>query len=116
MEGGDRLPEMAQGPSIPIVPVYGKRYYVDGQERWQGYVEKRKDRQRLYNSNVSRLADAPLPGGKCRGLLVGAAGTANLMEQDGTIRTNVPLQQGYNPLIVRQVRLGGTAADIWALY
>lgn len=61
-------------------------------------------------------ADEDLTGGTCRGLLVGTAGTANLMQQDGTIRTNVPLQAGYNPLSVLQIRLGGTAADIWALY
>lgn len=61
-------------------------------------------------------ADANLPGGACRSLLVGTAGTANLMQLDGTIRTNVPLQAGYNPLACRQVRTGGTAADIWALY
>jgi len=61
-------------------------------------------------------ADAEMPGGPCRGLLVGTAGTANLMQQDGTIRANVPLQQGYNPLVVRQVRMGGTADNIWALY
>ena len=52
----------------------------------------------------------------CYGLLCGTAGTVNLMDREGTIRTNVPLQVGYNPLAVRQVRTGGTAADIWALY
>ena len=61
-------------------------------------------------------ADADLPDGACRGLLVGVAGTANLQQPDGTTRTNVPLQQGYNPLVVKQVRTGGTASDIWALY
>ncbi len=61
-------------------------------------------------------ADADLAGGPCRALLVGTAGTANLQEIDGTTRTNVPLQQGYNPLGCKQVRTGGTAADIWALY
>lgn len=61
-------------------------------------------------------ADADLPDGDCRSLLVGTAGTANLMETDGTIRTGVPLQQGYNPLRVRQVRAGGDAANIWAIY
>jgi hypothetical protein len=61
-------------------------------------------------------ADADLPGGVCRSLLVGTAGTANLQQADGTTRTNVPLQQGYNPLICKQVRAGGTASDIWALY
>ena len=38
------------------------------------------------------------------------------MEIDGTIRANVPLQQGYNPLWVKQVRTGGDADNIWALY
>lgn len=61
-------------------------------------------------------ADADLPNGVCRGLLVGTAGTANLMTQAGDVRANVPLQQGYNPLICKQVRLGGSASDIWALY
>jgi len=61
-------------------------------------------------------ANADLPGGACRGLLVGTPGTANLTEPDGTQRNAVPLQQGYNPLSVLQVRLGGTADNIWALY
>lgn len=61
-------------------------------------------------------ANADLPDGPCRALRVGTAGTANLMEQDGTIRTDVPLFAGDNPLTVLQVRTGGTAADIWALY
>lgn len=61
-------------------------------------------------------ADSDLAGGVCRGLLVGTAGTANLQDADGTTTTDVPLQQGYNPLQARQVRTGGTADDIWALY
>lgn len=61
-------------------------------------------------------ADADLPDGICRGLLVGAAGTANLAQPDGTVRSNVPLQAGYNSLSAKQVRTGGTATDIWALY
>ncbi len=61
-------------------------------------------------------ANSDLPDGCCRGLLVGTAGTANLTEVDGTERADVPLQQGYNPLPCKQVRLGGTASNIWALY
>jgi hypothetical protein len=61
-------------------------------------------------------ANSPLPDGTCRSLLVGSAGTANLVDADGNARANVPLQQGYNPLPCRQVSLGGTATDIWALY
>ena len=61
-------------------------------------------------------ANSALPDGTCRGLLVGTAGTANLMDGDDNIRSNVPLQAGFNPLCCKQVRTGGTAADIWALY
>jgi hypothetical protein len=62
-------------------------------------------------------ADADLPApGVTRALLVGTAGTANLKDAAGNTLANVPLQQGYNPLRVMQVRTGGTASDIWALY
>lgn len=62
------------------------------------------------------LADADLPSGVCRFLLVGTAGAANLMQADGTIRTGVPLMAGYNPIQVRQVRTGTAASNIWAVY
>jgi hypothetical protein len=61
-------------------------------------------------------ADADLPDGVCRALLVGIPGTANLMDAEGNIRADVPLQLGYNPLAVKQVRTGGSASNIWALY
>lgn len=61
-------------------------------------------------------ADSNLPDGECRALLCGTAGTVNLMDATGVILANVPLQQGYNPLKVLQVRTSGTATDIWALY
>lgn len=61
-------------------------------------------------------ADVDLPDGQCRALLVGTAGTANLQDTTATTRSNVPLQAGYNPLQCLQVRTGGTATDIWALY
>jgi len=61
-------------------------------------------------------ADSDLPQGPCRSLLVGTAGTANIKDYDGNIRTDVPLQAGYNPLSCQQVRTGGTADNIWALY
>jgi hypothetical protein len=61
-------------------------------------------------------ADVNLAGGVCRALLCGTPGTVNLTDQFGTATTDVPLQQGYNPLEVIQVNTGGTADDIWALY
>jgi hypothetical protein len=54
--------------------------------------------------------------GPCRALCCGSAGTVNLTQIDGTERDNYPLQTGYNPIEVSEVRVGGTADDIWALY
>jgi hypothetical protein len=45
------------GPNIPIVPYYGRRDYVDNQERWRGHVLKRMDRQRIYNSAISQIVE-----------------------------------------------------------
>lgn len=61
-------------------------------------------------------ANTDIAGGPARALLVGTAGTANLMDEFGTTTADVPLQQGYNPINVKQVRTGGTADDIWALF
>lgn len=61
-------------------------------------------------------ANSDLAGGVCRGLLVGTAGTANLRDGADVDTADVPLQQGYNPLKVKQLRTGGTADNIWALY
>jgi ABC-type uncharacterized transport system permease subunit len=61
-------------------------------------------------------ADADLPNGTCAGLLVGTAGTLNVMDASGAIVANVPVQAGYNPIRVKQVRAGGTATSIFALY
>ena len=58
-----------------------------------------------------------LPGGFCHGLLIGTAGVATLTEPDGTVRTGVPLQAGFNPIAALRVHASGlTAAGIWALY
>lgn len=51
---------LISGARIPIVPIYGKRYFVDGVERWKGYVQDKMDPQRLYNSQVSRLVEAAM--------------------------------------------------------
>lgn len=59
---------------------------------------------------------ADLPEGVCRGLLVGTAGAANLVDASGAERTGVPLQQGFNPIGVARLKTGGSASNIWALY
>lgn len=45
------------GRHIPIVPMYGKRWFVDGTERMMGQVRLAKDPQRIKNMLSSRLAE-----------------------------------------------------------
>lgn len=45
------------GKHIPIIPVYGKRWYVDSVERCMGHVRLVKDTQRLKNMLMSKLAE-----------------------------------------------------------
>ena len=45
------------GKWIPIVPFYGYRAYVDGVETYRGLVRKLKDAARLFNMQVSQLAE-----------------------------------------------------------
>jgi hypothetical protein len=45
------------GQCIPIVPVYGKRWFVDNIERCMGHVRLAKDAQRLKNMQLSKLAE-----------------------------------------------------------
>lgn len=54
-----------------------------------------------------------IPDGPARYLLVGTAGTATLVRADGVEVANVPLVAGYNPLVVKQVKALGTAANIF---
>lgn len=51
------------GTEIPIVPVYGKRWFVDGKERFMGHVRLAKDAQRLKNMQLSVLAETSAVGG-----------------------------------------------------
>jgi hypothetical protein len=49
----DRIP----GEEIPVVPVYGERSFVEGEEHWEGVTRLAKDPQRLRNFQLSYLAD-----------------------------------------------------------
>jgi hypothetical protein len=59
MSGAEVLEDngLIAGPNIPIVPVYGKRWFVDNQERFRGHVSKLMDAQRNYNAMISKLAE-----------------------------------------------------------
>ena len=45
------------GTQIPIIPVYGKRWFIDNIERCMGHVRMAKDAQRLKNMQLSKLGE-----------------------------------------------------------
>lgn len=45
------------GKCIPIIPVYGKRWFIDNVERCMGHVRLSKDAQRLKNMQLSKLGE-----------------------------------------------------------
>jgi len=59
MSGGRILEDAGYiaGKCIPIVPVYGKRWFVDNVERCMGHVRLAKDPQRLKNMQLSKLGE-----------------------------------------------------------
>ena len=59
MSGGGILEDYGYiaGDQIPVVPVYGKRWYVDNVERCMGHVRLAKDPQRLKNMQLSKLGE-----------------------------------------------------------
>ncbi|PNH94084.1 portal protein [Vibrio diazotrophicus] len=56
-EGFIEEPRRIVGEHIPLIPVYGKRWFIDDIERVEGHIAKAMDAQRLYNLQVSMLAD-----------------------------------------------------------
>lgn len=59
MSGGGVLEDCGYiaGKAIPVVPVYGKRWFVDNVERCMGHVRLAKDAQRLKNMQLSKLGE-----------------------------------------------------------
>ena len=59
MSGGRILEDcgVIAGKCIPIIPVYGKRWFVDNVERCMGHVRLAKDAQRLKNMQLSKLGE-----------------------------------------------------------
>ena len=54
---GDGKGEVVSGENIPVVPVYGERSIIEGEEYYEGIVRLAKDPQRLRNFQMSYLAD-----------------------------------------------------------
>lgn len=59
MSGGRILEDCGYiaGPNIPVVVTYGKRWFIDNLERFQGQAQLGMDSQRLKNMQTSKLAE-----------------------------------------------------------
>lgn len=57
--GSDILEDTRQiaGKWLPIIPFYGHHQYVDGIETYRGLVRKQKDPQRVWNMQMSQVAE-----------------------------------------------------------
>lgn len=55
--GGILESSVIPGEHIPVVPQYGERAFVEGEEHYEGIVRLAKDPQRLRNFQMSYLAD-----------------------------------------------------------
>lgn len=71
MDGGGIIPnddgksyDVIAGNCIPVVPYYGKRWYIDNVERMAGVVRYVKDSQRLKNMQLSKLAETAALSGR----------------------------------------------------
>ena len=56
-KNGEREGEVVAGENIPVVPTYGERAFVEGEEHYEGITRLAKDPQRLRNFQLSYLAD-----------------------------------------------------------
>lgn len=56
-KNGERMGERVAGEFIPVIPTYGERAFVEGQEHYEGITRLAKDPQRLRNFQLSYLAD-----------------------------------------------------------
>lgn len=59
ISGGGILSDegLIAGKCLPVVPAYGKRWFIDGIERCMGHVRLAKDVQRLKNMMLSKLGE-----------------------------------------------------------
>lgn len=59
MDGSEILEDcgVIAGEYIPIIPMYGKRMFIDNKERMFGHTRPMKDAQRIYNMEISSLAE-----------------------------------------------------------
>jgi len=62
-------PERIAGEHIPVIPCYGNWFWLEGAEVWSGITRLAKDPQRLYNMQMSYLADIAAKGARNKPVL-----------------------------------------------
>lgn len=72
------------GPNIPVVPVYGKRWFIENIERCMGHVRLAKDAQRLKNVQLSKLGEISSLGSVAKPIFTPeqVKGVKHLWEED----------------------------------
>jgi hypothetical protein len=73
------------GEIIPVVPQYGERAFIEGEEVWEGIVRRAKDPQRLRNFMLSYVGDIAARGSRDKPLFFPeqVAGFENMYAQNG---------------------------------
>ena len=56
-------PRKIAGKWLGVIPFYGYRSYIDGQEWWRGVVRKLKDAARIINVQLSQFTESAAGGG-----------------------------------------------------
>jgi hypothetical protein len=73
------------GEHIPVVPMYGERQFVEGEETYRGTVRLAKDPQRLHNFLLSYYGDFVSRSGRPKPVLLAeqVAGFENMYNENG---------------------------------
>lgn len=108
--GGILATNRIAGEHLPIVPQYGERQFVEGEEHYEGIVRLAKDPQRLRNFQMSYLADIVSRSGRSKPIFTDEqiAGYEDMYNLNGPDNNYPYLKQNHydsdgNPLPVGPV-------------
>ena len=99
------------GKWIPIIPVYARRTYSEGLEKYSGIVRDYKDPQRLYNMQISQLAENAASSGQGSTPIVTPEQVMGPYAKDWADRNNKPflvLNPAVNPVTGEIISVGPT--------
>ena len=69
------------GKSIPLIPMFGKRWYIDNVEHFMGHVRLSMDMQRLFNMQLSKMAETAAKGSDSKPIFDPSQMDTAIMEQ-----------------------------------